>query len=163
MKRPYLLAVGMLAFTALIAPSTAAAQAEPEKEFTTVPLQKTVWVSCANGGAGESVDLGGSLRFRTFTNTDGNGGLHVRMHVQPDGVTGVGQSTGAKYRGTGGTIELSFEAEDGVAGNYTLVNNFRIIGQGRGNNFLVHTTMHSTVNANGEVTASFNVTSAECR
>jgi hypothetical protein len=164
MKRPYLSLVGMLSLAALMVPSQADAQgAAPDVEHSSLPLQMSMWVGCANGGAGESVALSGALRVGSFTMADGNGGLHVRTHVQPDGVTGVGQTTGLRYRGTGGTIELSSEAVDGAPSTYTMVNNFRIIGQGPRNNLHVHTTLHMTVNANGEVTSSVNVTSAECR
>jgi hypothetical protein len=45
----------------------------------------------------------------------------------------------------------------------TLVNNFRIIGAGDANNFMVHTTVHVTVNANGEVTASVTNTDVTCQ
>ena len=47
--------------------------------------------------------------------------------------------------------------------NQTFVNNFRIIGQGPDNNFLVHQTVHQTVNANGDVTSTIVNTSVECR
>ncbi|MBI4420235.1 MAG: hypothetical protein HY560_05360, partial [Gemmatimonadetes bacterium] len=47
--------------------------------------------------------------------------------------------------------------------NTTYVNNFRIIGEGSGNNLLVHATSHITVNANGELTAVVDNFSVECR
>jgi hypothetical protein len=43
------------------------------------------------------------------------------------------------------------------------VNNFRIIGQGPGNNYLVHEVFHVTINANGEVTAYVDNFSIECK
>jgi hypothetical protein len=46
---------------------------------------------------------------------------------------------------------------------FTYINNFRMIGQGPGNNFLVHTTNHVTINANGEATATVDNTSTECK
>src|SRR5215467_3765370 len=47
--------------------------------------------------------------------------------------------------------------------NTTLVNNFRIIGQGTGNNFLVHETFHITVNADGTMTAFVDNFSVDCK
>jgi hypothetical protein len=44
-----------------------------------------------------------------------------------------------------------------------MVNNFRIIGQGTGNNFLVHETFHITVNADGTMTASVDNFSVDCK
>jgi hypothetical protein len=43
------------------------------------------------------------------------------------------------------------------------VNNFRIIGQGKGNNFLVHENLHLTINANGVATAVHDNFSIDCR
>jgi hypothetical protein len=45
----------------------------------------------------------------------------------------------------------------------TFVNNFRIIGQGPGNNFLVHEVFHITFNANGSITAFVDKFSVDCR
>jgi hypothetical protein len=45
----------------------------------------------------------------------------------------------------------------------TFVNNFRIIGASDANNFMVHTTVHMTVNANGEVTATVLNTNISCQ
>ena len=45
----------------------------------------------------------------------------------------------------------------------TFVNNFKIIGQGEGqNNLLVHETFHITVNPDGTVTAFFDKASVQC-
>jgi hypothetical protein len=43
------------------------------------------------------------------------------------------------------------------------VNNFRIIGQGPGNNYLVHETEHIIFNANGTLTVFHDNFSAACR
>jgi hypothetical protein len=173
MNRPHLSLVAVLTLAACAepptshgvaaVPSTVLLSASPSTSHSTLPLNASVWVGCANGGAGESVQLSGSLRIHSFTLVDGDGGIHVRTQVQPDGVKGLGLATGTRYRGTGGTTEHEYEAEDGTPAEYSLINNFRIIGQGPGNNLLVHTNVHQTVNADGEVTASVNITSTECR
>jgi hypothetical protein len=41
--------------------------------------------------------------------------------------------------------------------------NFRIIGQGSGNNFLIHENFHVTINPNGTVTAFVDNFSVDCR
>jgi hypothetical protein len=66
----------------------------------------------------------------------------------------------AKYQGTGDPRD-SF---NGVVGfEETFVNNFRIIGQGPGNNFLVHENFHITVNVNGTLTVFRDNFSVECK
>ncbi len=76
------------------------------------------------------------------------------------GIKGVGMTTGDKYQGTGAQVEHF----NGAAGEtYTLVYNFRIIGQGKGNNFIFHETRHTTVNANGEITSDLDKLTADCK
>jgi hypothetical protein len=72
----------------------------------------------------------------------------------------VGQVTGDKYQGTGVTQD-EFNAT--VGAEETFINNFRIIGQGNGNNFLIHQTFHITINADGTMTAFVNMLSVDCR
>lgn len=43
------------------------------------------------------------------------------------------------------------------------IGNFRIIGPGPGNNFLVHSNLHITRNANGEVTVLRFDSKSECK
>jgi hypothetical protein len=40
------------------------------------------------------------------------------------------------------------------ASNFTIVNNFKIIGQGPDNNYTVHENTQFTINANGDLTAT---------
>jgi hypothetical protein len=125
-----------------------------------VPFFFPVIVPCANGGAGEVVLLTGDLHMLLRITADNNGGLHVKMHVQPQGVSGVGMTTGAKYQATG-VAQEEFNVKVGIED--TFVNNFRIIGQGPGNNLLVHENAHFTINANGDVTASVDNFSIDCK
>jgi hypothetical protein len=51
-----------------------------------------------------------------------SGGVHAAAHFQPQGISGIGQTTGEKYQGTGVTQD-EFNARIGV--EETFVNNFR--------------------------------------
>jgi len=110
----------------------------------------------------ETVILTGELHALVTQEVDSDGGIHIKTHFQPQGISGVGSVTGVKYQGTGVTQE-HFNIHSGLAIEDTFVNNFRMIGQGPGNNLLVHTTFHVTVNANGVVTADVLNTSTECK
>jgi hypothetical protein len=119
-------------------------------------------VPCAMQGAGEAVTLSGSLHDLFHVTFDGAGGLHLDVHENPQGVSGVGLTSGVKYQGTGGT---RFDA-NGTAGStlvVTVVNNLRVIGQGPGNNLLVHENLHVTVNPDGTVTSSHDNVSTTCQ
>ena len=127
-----------------------------------IDINFSVFIPCANGGAGETVILSGPLHVLTsFTISDNY--IRGRDHFQPQGISGIGDITGAKYQATGIT-EDEFKGSL-INGQFqtTSVNNFRIIGQGPGNNFLVHSIFHVTINADGVLTSFVNSFSIECK
>ena len=134
----------------------------PASSFTVnsvFPIDLAVFVPCANGGVGEDVLLSGNLHDLIHVTVNDNS-VHVKTHDQPQGISGTGVVTGDKYQGTGVTqdeFNTSFGMEE------TFINNFRIIGQGPGNNFLVHENFHITINANGTVTASHDNFTVDCK
>jgi hypothetical protein len=126
-----------------------------------IPIDLFAFVSCANGGAGEIVAMSGNLHILTHFTVSNSGNVHVTQLFQPQGISGYGTVTGDKYQATGGTHEEY--NENGLPFTETYINNFRIIGQGTDNNFLVHETYHVTVNANGVVTSFVDNFSVECK
>ena len=125
-----------------------------------IPTDLLVNSPCANGGLGEDVLLSGTLHVLTHITFSSVGTVTIKTHFQPQGISGLGQVTGAKYQATGVTqdiLNLSFGE------TYTLVNNFRMIGQGPGNNFTVHETFHYTFNANGTLTNVHDNFTADCK
>ena len=153
----HLILVPAIAFLIAGHPRHTGAQATAITENLQFPIAFDVFVPCANGGAGEIVSVSGTLHEVFHITFDAAGAVHLKIHDQPQGISGFGQTTGMKYQATGVTQQqLSTNP-------FTFVNNFRIIGQGPGNNFLIHQVFHVTVNANGEVTAFVDHASAECR
>jgi len=129
-----------------------------------IPFEMTVHVDCALGGAGEDVELTGELHVLIVTTVSKSGMQHTELHFQPINVSGVGETSGDKYRAVGITrTDMTIDTSDGFPQETTAVNNFYIIGQGPGNNFMVHETFHVTINANGEVTADIDKLIIECR
>lgn len=115
-----------------------------------VPFEIPVFVSCANGGTGEDVLISGSLHviLHRMINTNR---FVLKTQSQAQGMRGVGQITGDKYQGT-------FAAHETINGSFvngqfkdTFVFNFRVLGQGPSNNFIMQIFTHMTINANGEV------------
>ena len=141
----------------MIVPANAAVQANDTTE-----INLTVFIPCAAGGAGESVDLTGPLHTLITFTINGNN-VSGFFHFQPQGISGTGETTGAKYQATGVTQESFKNSLQNGQANETFVNNFRLIGQGPGNNFLVHETLHFTINADGAVTVSHDNFSADCK
>ena len=125
-----------------------------------VPFSDVISIPCANGGAGEDVALDGFLHFLITETVDRNGVRHTTTHFQPMGIFGTGLTTGDSYQATGVTRETVIGTEPPF--EVTFVNNYRIIGQGTGNNLLIQEIFHLTVNANGQLTVSFDHLSEDC-
>jgi hypothetical protein len=126
------------------------------------PVTIQQFVPCANGGAGEVVEVSGNLHQVLTTVLTESGRIVVRSHFQPQGLSGVGLTTGDKYQATGVTQETaSFSPPFPVTA--TFINNFRFIGAGPDNNLLVHQEAHVTIDANGNVRVDVDKLSVECR
>ena len=139
--------------------TTPTMSAEVETSDVVMPWGATLWIGCANGGAGETVALAGQLSIRSHEVVSDDGVTRLWTQYRPIGVIGVGTVSGRTYRGTGGTFEGLVESDGSV---YSVVNNFRIIGQGPGNNLTMHMVLKQVYNANGELTANVNLTNANC-
>ena len=138
-------------------PSLAAA---PSTQIVVTPISITKFVPCANGGLGEDVSLSGSIHSVFHVTLDGSGGAHVVVIHNPQGVSGTGLTTGAKYQGVG-THQDEFNATVGT--EETTVTTGLLIGQGPGNNLLTRETLHTTVLANGVVTSFRDNLSIACK
>lgn len=151
----------VLALAAAGAVSVTAAQAEVvTNDMQEVPF--AVFVPCANDGAGEVVSGTIVLHSLTVVTTTGNN-IFVKMLNQPQGGDLTGSVTGDKYQPTGVTQDQFKASLQNGQFEETFVNNFRIIGQGPGNNFLVHDTFHITANADGDVTIVHDNFSVDCK
>lgn len=121
-----------------------------------VPLNATVNNACT----GEPVTLTGELHVLASIQETGNG-LRISMHTQPVGATGTGSVSGATYHATGITRQFIF-LDGPPPQDRTFVNNFYIIGEGSAPNFMVHTTIHLTVDADNNVTTNVLNTNTSC-
>jgi hypothetical protein len=119
-----------------------------------------VFVSCAAGGVGEDIQLAGTLHSVVHLTISNSGNFRYKEQFQPQGASGTGATTGDSYRGNG--ITQTIDHVGFVGETFTYVNNFRMIGTGPGNNFTVHENVHTTVNANGTLTASVDNFRADC-
>jgi len=126
------------------------------------PISLTVPIPCANGGLGETVTLTGNLHILVTLTINANN-VSGKLQGQPQGISGTGSVTGDKYQGTGVTDQSFKGSLQNGQFETTFINNFRIIGQGPGNNFTVHETLHITINANGTATATVVNTTTDCK
>jgi len=135
-----LLAVGSLVVSP---PTTHAATTQSfERDFSAV-------LTPPCDGA-EAVELQGSVHLTAGVTQDQRGGLHLRVHVNYQGVTGTGTVSGATYE-VPTTVNLNTNL--GSATTFTTTVNVRFISHGSAPNFNMHQNVHITINANGEITA----------
>jgi hypothetical protein len=94
----------------------------------------------------------------------GPGRIRLSEHFQPiRNWDGIGTVTGTVYQAVGVTRQnTTVDVIDGFPFEQTMVNNFRWIGPGPGNNLHLRTTTHVTIDANGRVTANRVDASATC-
>ena len=148
-------------FALSLMPTTSAASAVAITTNDFVPFAQVNLVPCANGGAGELVLIQGTLHIEQHITINDNRAT-IKSHFQPQGVGGVGLTTGDSYNATGVTQEIDTIPLTNGAAEFTFINNFRLIGQKTDNNFQVHQTIHVTINANGDVTNSVDNTTIDC-
>jgi hypothetical protein len=67
---------------------------------------------------GDVVHLSGPLHVVLEETVDSSGGLHIKEHMQPQGVSGVDLTTGAKYQGTGVTTDFPENLSFGLHSDY---------------------------------------------
>jgi hypothetical protein len=149
-----LLSALALAVTGTIRPTAARAAA------TAITVVETFPINFVIPGCTEPIQLSGDLHTMFHITFDGNGGFHLVAENNPQGVTGIGLVTGTQYQGTG---VGQFEVNGKIGSEVTAVSSFKIIGRGPTDNLLIQETLHTTVNANGEVTATVDNFFARCQ
>jgi hypothetical protein len=116
-----------------------------------IPIVLSQSIPCANQGNGEVVDFSGTLHVVISSTVNGNN-IHLNTLVDPQGIKGVGETTGDVWQGTGETRTDMTASVSSFPFTNTFVNNFKLIN-GRDGSFLVHENLHVTVNADGTTTA----------
>jgi hypothetical protein len=138
--------LGLVGTTTVLVQKQAYAGSSTKVLFST--LITPTGPGCENA---EKIQLSGSFN---VVSTTANGKPILQFH--PQGVSGVGQTTGTAYRGTGGTIIIG-QQKDGET--HTYVNNFNIIAtKPAGISSIEHLVLHTTVNAQGVITANVDPT-----
>jgi hypothetical protein len=124
-----------------------------------VPFETTLFIPCANGGAGENVILSGFTNFVyriSWTDHGFTSGYHENVHE----VKGVGAISGEKFTASGGingTVMGSWVNEQWIG---ILNRQMRIIGQNT--SFTVKYKSHITVISDGTVVINNIDQTADC-
>ena len=127
-------------------------------------IDASVFVSVLCGTSREEFDTEGKLHILVTSETDSDGGTHFKLHFNSAKLTGTNIRTGEE-------IQVRFtnntETEgrlDGARERTTTATSTAVIGEGPdARHYLAHTTIHVTMNANGELTAEVTEIRLECR
>ena len=134
--------------------------AQIENSIVSEPYGSTLFIPCANGGAGEDVTLTGTIKTVSHV-TYNNQRFTMSYHVHPEGVTGVGLSTGDNFTAIGGSEgTITGAIEYGGQYSATYVQQMRFTGPGT--RFIVKYKFHVTLKSNGEVSTRIDEEKIEC-
>ncbi len=125
------------------------------------PVAFDVFVPCAAYGVGETVRLAGDLHILAHIAVNPAGKVQVRLHTNPQKLSGVGLTSGVSYQATGASnVVLNGR---GLPLKYIAVHNFNLIGQGPRDNLKSSARLHLTVNPDGEITVGDVAVTVDCK
>jgi len=95
------------------------------------PIDQYVWVSCANGGAGEALRVTGELHYELHNIQDASGVFHLNLKSATSGLTAVGLTSGTFFRGLM-TERITGRAEDYLNEDVRIDDVVRFVAPGSG-------------------------------
>lgn len=142
---------------ALVAMSVGASAAQASKLAN---VRAVVPFAIPNRCTGEEVV--GEIRVHFLLTLTINGNTVSGMELLQYSAQGVGQTTGALYAGNeSGSATFNASLSNGRATMTDSVT-FHLATRGGGNNMVITGRSHTTINANGDVTVSYDELSATC-
>lgn len=149
--------------TALTAETVTSTDGSPssanENTIHSVPFETTVYVPCANGGAGEYVELSGFINF-IYQIQWNNNGFTMIYHDNVQRLTGVGASSGETFvatGGTNGTVMGSWVSDQWVG---TTTSKVKVVGSNT--NFTVTYKDRITITRDGTVSVENTEITVSC-
>ena len=131
--------------SAQLSPSISA-QASTRTSTVAVPYDWTVYVPCANGGAGEYIHITGSTNF-VYTISWTDQGFTYGYHANTYKIEGVGLTSGTTFVGSGfteGQVKGSWVNDQWIS---TMVDQLKLVGPG--GSFIVRNSYHVTESPDG--------------
>ena len=127
-----------------------------------VPVDSRLFLPCANGGAGEVVHFTGTILGVSSGTANGAGGFHTVSVEVEQGVSGIGETTGRRY--VEHFVNLFFYTTG--SGGFPLTSTqqliYRVDSAGPGFDSQIRIRNHTTINARGETTVTFDDSTMEC-
>ena len=110
------------------------------------------------------VNLSGDIHVVVATTADGRGGYHVKNHLNSQ-LSGVSITTGTKYVNSEDQEDEWYAPAPppAVPAVHTHTYDFLLVSQSNTDNYVLHMTMHETVNAQGVPTATVDQFWMDCQ
>ena len=105
------------------------------------PIDQNVWVSCANGGAGEAVRVTGELHYEVQRTQDSSGVFHLNFKSATSGLTAVGLTSGTFFRGVM-TEHITSRAEDYLNEDVRTADIIRFVATGARDSYSLMVSSH---------------------
>lgn len=107
-------------------------------------IDQNIWVSCANGGAGEAVRVTGELHYEVQRSKDSSGVFHFNFKSATSGLTAVGLTTGTLFRGLM-TERITSRAEDYLNEDVRTADIIRFVAPTSGDSYSLMVSSHFIV------------------
>ena len=107
-------------------------------------IDQYVWLSCANGGAGEAVRVSGDVRYDVQRTQDSSGTYHFSIKSNTSGLTAVGLTSGTFFRGMMAE-RLDSRAQDYLNEDVRTTDIIRFVAPGSGDAYSLMVTSHFIV------------------
>lgn len=150
---PLLLTFAMAFVLICICSNQTMAQANSTTTNSEMPFTATL-TDCN----GQPVVIAGTMHMVTHFTTTPSGGTHTHIHTNYQDVSGT--SGTITYRAVSSNHH-SFNS-NGSQSEFTTIETVKLISQGPTDNLTIRVTMHTTINANGQATASFTTFEVVC-
>ena len=132
-----------------VAPTITPASARPTVNADVLkrmsrPVDQYVWISCANGGVGETVRVTGDLHYEAQRTQDASGVFHLNFKSATSGLTAVGLTSGTLFRGLM-TERITARAEDYLNEDVRTADIIRFVAPGSGDSYSLMVSSHFIV------------------
>ena len=162
MSRFLRVALMLGALVVALAATSPTAHAEATKLFKFNTTENLAGTVSDHPCTGEPLVLGGALHTYGRGLISASGGIHLLMHLNAQHVTATA-SDGTVYHEAAAANEQTLNADSDFAPlNSSFTAHFRLLAPGPGNDVVLAIHAHVTVNANGEVTSSFDSFELTC-
>ena len=108
------------------------------------PVDQYVWMSCADGGAGETFRVTGELHYEAQRTQDASGAFHFNFKSATSGLTAVGLTSGTLFRGLM-TERITSRAEDSLNEDVRTADIIRFVAPGSGESYSLMVSSHFIV------------------